>query len=104
MGVGQVLSDPQYGIRAAASLIALEGLAAVDRDGKPKPLLAKSWTVDKGGHVVRIHLRPSVTFHDGTPVTAETIRPSLERSLKNSLGDAGRNIEAIRSASVLELE
>jgi peptide/nickel transport system substrate-binding protein len=104
MGVGQVLSDPQYGIRAAASLIALEGLASVGRDGKPKALLAKSWTVDNGGHRVRIHLRPSVTFHDGTPVTAETIRSSLERSLKNSLGEAATNIESIRSPSNLELE
>jgi len=102
--MGQVLSDPQYGIRQAAALIALEGLADVGRDGRPRPLLAKSWNVTDDGRVLRIHLRPSVTFHDGTAVTAETIRLSVERRLQNYLGEAYKNIDAIRSVSTLELE
>jgi ABC-type transport system substrate-binding protein len=104
LGVGQVSADPNYGIRQAAALLALEGLANVGRDGKPRPLLAKSWTLDNDGRALRIHLRPSVTFHDGTSVTAQTIRGSLERSLKDYLGKAYTNIHQIRATSSLELE
>src|SRR2546427_3652632 len=68
MGVGQVTSNPQFGMQQAASLLSLEGLAIIGRDGKSRPLLAAEWTSSSDGRILRLHLRPSVKFHDGTPV------------------------------------
>jgi peptide/nickel transport system substrate-binding protein len=102
--MGQVSADPQYGIRQAAALIALEGLGDVAGDGRPRPLLAKSWNVEQGGRALRIHLRPSVAFHDGTPVTADTIRAPLEQNLKTYLAEAYKNVDRIQPLSSLELE
>lgn len=48
---------------------AAETLVEVDPDGTVKAALAESWSkVDSS--TVRLRLRPGVTFHDGTPLTA----------------------------------
>src|SRR5215468_12093275 len=49
-----------------------EGLTRLDAELRPEPALAKSWTrVDTV--TWRFQLRPGVTFHDGTPLTAEDV-------------------------------
>lgn len=51
-----------------------------------EPGLAKSWEISADGKTYTFHLRPGVTFHDGSPVTAEDVKFSVERAvqLKNS--------------------
>jgi len=44
---------------------------------EPQPWLAESWTWDFDGLSLEIALRPDVTWHDGTPLTAEDVRFSL---------------------------
>ncbi len=53
-------------------------LADMDERGRLVPDLATSWTSD-GGTRWRFALRQGVTFHDGTPFTAEDVVYSLKR-------------------------
>ncbi|MCF7935962.1 MAG: ABC transporter substrate-binding protein [Synergistales bacterium] len=46
-----------------------------------EPALAKSWDVSDDGLVWTFHLREGVTFHDGTPFTADAVVFSLERQM-----------------------
>ena len=103
MGVAQVTSDPQMGLQQAASLLSLEGLVIAGRNGRSTPLLARELNVSQDGRLMRIQLRPSITFHDGTPVNAETIKAAFQNALK-SLGPIGKDVRGFRVASDLSLE
>jgi peptide/nickel transport system substrate-binding protein len=48
-------------------------------NGEPAPGLAESWTVSEDGLTYTFTLRSGVTFHDGTPLTAEAVVRSLTR-------------------------
>ena len=62
--------------------IVFEGLVRSTADGKSvEPCLATSWDISEDGKVYTFHLREGVCFSDGTPVTAEDWKYSLERSL-----------------------
>ncbi len=56
-----------------------EGLTAVDKDLRVAPALAESWTVAPDGKTYTFKLRSNVTFHDGTPMTAEDVASSIRR-------------------------
>jgi peptide/nickel transport system substrate-binding protein len=45
------------------------------------PMLAESWMANADKSVWTFHLRPGVTFQDGTPLDAEAARASFERLL-----------------------
>jgi peptide/nickel transport system substrate-binding protein len=57
-----------------------QGLVRNDPEGQTKvvPGLADSWTVSPDGKSYTFHLRPGVKFSNGTPVTSEDVRFSLE--------------------------
>jgi peptide/nickel transport system substrate-binding protein len=46
-----------------------------------EPHVAHSWEVSDDGRIWTFHLRDDVTFHDGTPLTAEDVVFSMERML-----------------------
>ncbi len=46
-----------------------------------EPCLARSWSVKDGGLLYLFDLRNGVTFHDGTPLTAETAAFTFQRQL-----------------------
>ncbi len=50
-----------------------EGLAGIDSDLTPFPLLAQSWTVDANTLTVVAKVRQGVTFQDGSPMTADDV-------------------------------
>ncbi len=52
----------------------------VDRapDGSFQPWLAQSWEISPDGLEYTFHLRPGVTFHDGTPLDAAAVKASLD--------------------------
>src|ERR671927_27728 len=45
------------------------------------PGLAESWTISKDGLQYTFKLRHGITFHDGTPLTAEAVKFSIERQI-----------------------
>jgi peptide/nickel transport system substrate-binding protein len=63
------------------------------------PALAKSWEVSPDATVFTIHLDPSATFSDGSPVTGDDVKWSLER-LKNIKGGAAYLMDGLKSIDV----
>jgi peptide/nickel transport system substrate-binding protein len=55
-----------------------EGLLEYDRNGKPVPQLAESWSVSPDGLSVTFHLRGGVKWHDGTDFTSDDVKFSIE--------------------------
>ena len=94
-------SSAETGIRQTTQNIASEMLVSFPQDGHPQPSLAESWSVSQDGLAWKIHLRPSVRFHDGTPADAEAIRQILEDpmgGLPATLGPAFDDVIAIRAS------
>ncbi len=58
-----------------------EPLIAFDDEMKIGPRLAERWNVEADGVTWTFHLRPGVTFHDGTPLDAEAVRLNFTRVL-----------------------
>ncbi|MFM8702104.1 MAG: ABC transporter substrate-binding protein [Hyphomicrobiales bacterium] len=58
-----------------------ETLVMVEPDGRLVGGIAESWTVSEDKLTWRFKIRSGVSFHDGTPVTAEAAAASLKRSL-----------------------
>lgn len=56
-----------------------EGLFRLDEKGQAVPVLAKSVTHDAECTVWEITLRDGVRFHDGSPLTAESVSQNLSR-------------------------
>jgi peptide/nickel transport system substrate-binding protein len=52
------------------------------------PALSTSWEVSDDGLEWTFKLREGVTFHDGTPFTAEAVKYSIDRTKKLNLGAA----------------
>jgi peptide/nickel transport system substrate-binding protein len=66
-----------------------------------EPSAAESWTVSEDGTIWTFSIRPGITFADGTPLDAEAVRFSLQRTLDIGRGPAD-NIGAIESMRVLD--
>ncbi|HET9002325.1 MAG TPA: ABC transporter substrate-binding protein, partial [bacterium] len=76
--------DPQKtGAAVAAQIFTLVGepLLAKDFQNRIVPGLAESWTVSRDGLQWTLRLKAGATFHDGTPVTAQAVKLSIERAL-----------------------
>ena len=58
-----------------------EGLIVADERGNLVPWLAQAWEVLENGRVFEFELRPNVSFHDGTPLTARAVKECFERAL-----------------------
>lgn len=63
----------------SALTLVYEGLTEESANGEALPGLAQSWTYAKDGRSVTFHLRPGLTFSDGTQLDAAAVKASLER-------------------------
>jgi peptide/nickel transport system substrate-binding protein len=54
-------------------------LVGIDADRKPSPGLARSWTVSPDGLIYEFHLDPDASWDDGSPVTSDDVRFTIER-------------------------
>ncbi len=72
--------SPAQAIREVTYLNIYEGLVRLDHRGEIQPLLAEKWTISPDGLSYTFTLRTEVTFHDGTPFNAETVRFTLDRA------------------------
>jgi len=64
--------------------------------------LAESWTVSDDGLVYTFKLRPNVTFHDGTPLTAQAVADSFARLLKINKGPASLFFEKVKGVEAVD--
>ena len=53
-----------------------------------QPVLAESWTTSEDGLTWTFKLRAGVKFHDGTELTSEAVKGSIERTIKIAGGAA----------------
>ncbi len=58
-----------------------ETLFELTPDGEIVPHLVESYEASEGGLVYTFTLREGVTFHDGTPLTADVVKGSMDRFL-----------------------
>ncbi|HZS82230.1 MAG TPA: ABC transporter substrate-binding protein [Stellaceae bacterium] len=72
--------SPAAAIKEILYANVMEGLTRIDEKGAVEPLLATSWTVAPDGLAYTFKLQPGVTFQDGAPFTAETVKFNLERN------------------------
>ena len=76
--------DPTAGAASAIREVTyaniFEGLTRFGPDGSVQPGLARSWDISENGLEYTFHLAEGVTFHDGTPMTAEDVKFSLDRA------------------------
>lgn len=73
--------DPHFAVVGANQVVSsqiFESLLGADQALRPMAGLADSWKL-VGDDVWEFHIRPGAMFHDGTPVTAEDVRFSLDR-------------------------
>ena len=76
--------DPVIGFDAASIAIfqlTHEYLIWLQPDLTLRPQLAEKWVPDDGGKKWTVTLRAGVTFSDGTPLDAETVKASFDRLL-----------------------
>jgi len=60
-----------------------EGLVKPNPDGTFMPAIAESWTIDPAFLIYTFTLREGVRFHDGSIVTAEDVKFSLDTAIAN---------------------
>lgn len=85
VGIPQDLEDsldPHLAVAAGTKEVLFniyEGLVKPDEQGNYRDAVAKSHTISEDGTVYTFELREGVLFHDGTEVTAEDVKYSIER-------------------------
>ena len=76
-----------------------DGLTGFTPDARVRPGLAERWDVSADGKVYTFHLRPGVSFSDGTPLHASQVLHSFERVLDpHGTGARGWPLYPIRGA------
>jgi len=90
--------DPTGGAAAAIDEVVyanvFEGLTRYSSDGTIAPGLAESWSVSDDGTVYTFHLRAGITFHDGSEMTADDVKFSLDRSRSDGSTNAQKSLFA----------
>jgi peptide/nickel transport system substrate-binding protein len=77
-----------------------EGLVKLDGEGNVQPLLAKSWEISDDRMTYTFALQEGVTFSNGDPFTAETVKFSLER-VPDWKANTPSNLSAIESVEAV---
>ncbi len=101
--------DPTAGAAGAIDEVVyanvFEGLTRFAADGSVKPALAKSWTISDDGLTYTFTLNSGITFHDGSELTADDVKFSLDRSrAENSTNAQKQLFDSIQSVEVADPE
>ena len=75
-------ADPWQTADSLGRRLVFDSLTRIDASGAVQPALAVRWNAQNGEHRWQFWLRPGVHFHDGSPLTADRVQQSLERSCK----------------------
>lgn len=76
--------DPQVSARDVVDLIdrnMFDSLVKLTPDGKFHPWLAQKWEISADNLAYTFHLRPGVTFHDGTPLNAAAVKATMDHAV-----------------------
>lgn len=82
-----------------------EGLVTIDSNYDVAPQIAERWTTSADGKTYTFQLRKGVSFHDGSPVTAEDVVASVQRFLAQSPRKADLSmISSVKATDPLTVE
>ncbi|WP_434055190.1 MAG: ABC transporter substrate-binding protein [Roseibium sp.] len=85
-----------------------EGLTRFGPDGTVNPGLAESWTISDDGKTYTFKLNEGVKFHDGTDMTADDVKFSLDRARADDSANAQKalfaGIDAVEAVDPLTVE
>ncbi|MGN1147342.1 MAG: ABC transporter substrate-binding protein [Lachnospiraceae bacterium] len=94
--------DPAKAVAAGTKEVyfnIFEGLVKPDSDGNLNPAVASDYEISDDKLTYTFTLRDGIKFHDGTPVTVEDIKYSIDKCADTSNGDplvpAFSNIESV---------
>ena len=76
--------DPHYATGAGTKEVlfnVFEGLVKPDENGNLNPAVASEYTISEDNKTYTFKLRDGIKFHDGSAVTVEDIKYSLERNM-----------------------
>jgi peptide/nickel transport system substrate-binding protein len=76
----EIEGDPWRNPGGIGRRLVLDGLTTLDADGNVRPALATDWKSDDNNHRWQFHLRPTVIFQDGSPLTSTAVAMSLNLS------------------------
>ena len=68
------------GMHQVIGSLVYEGLFRLDQKFQPQPLLCKSYQYDAASLTYSFTLRSGVTFSDGTPLTGQDVKATLDRA------------------------
>ena len=84
----RVAYDPHTALGGASTTLrslAFDGLIVKDGKGDIVPALAESWKIAADRLTVDFILRKGVTFHNGDPFSAQDVKFSIERAMREDL-------------------
>jgi len=101
--------DPAKNLEASESRIfscIYESLLEIGSDYSTlEPGLAEEWEISRDLRTFRFHLRRSILFHDGSPLTAEAVVYSFRRQIElNSSSPLFNMIAAVRAVDSMAIE
>lgn len=99
------LIDPAVGADdddRTAQVQLFDPLVFPDTKGGVVPHLAKSWDVSSDGSTYTFSLHPGIKFHDGSELTAEDVKFSMDRLLTIGEGVAYLWLENIKETEVVD--
>lgn len=70
-------SQPDSFARRSLTMLIFDTLVQADENGRLQTALAVSWQASPGNQRWQFHLRRGVKFHDGSPLTTESVAASL---------------------------
>lgn len=80
-----------------------EGLVKPDSNGELQPALASAWTISEDAATYTFTLREGVKFHDGTTVTAEDVKYSIDRCAGTDGGELlVAALDAVKEVNILD--
>src|SRR6202453_3354243 len=74
-------------------------LTTINAQGDPERGLASSWTYNKTGTEVTFHIRPNLTFSDGTPVNAAAVKDEIIRGQTQQNSALLEDLEPVQSVT-----
>jgi peptide/nickel transport system substrate-binding protein len=96
--------NPQNGLRQLTQIWSVEGLVKIGEDGRATAWLAQSWEFTPDGRTLKMHLRPDLHFHDGSPVSAPLVAHLLESLLPPFMGPAFADVESIAASGQSDID
>ena len=90
-GTGASMPENFNPLTTDARVWLYDGLVRFDEQMNPIPDLAESWEISDDGLVYTFTLRDDVTFHDGTPMTADDVLYTAQLTLDETINSPYRS-------------